>query len=391
MTTHYRTPLRPTHFHPRTAPLCLQFRWGPWAGYAAPLCYGDSAMEYTALRNAAGVYDLCPMTKYRITGPDAQDYLNRLTLRDVGKLAPGGVHYTAWCDDAGKVVDDGTLFRLSPTDFRICCQERHLPWLLDSAFGYDVKVHEETDDIASLSLQGPCSASVLRAAGFDIDSLKSFRCQTFPFGRGLMISRTGFTGDLGYELWCDPADALALWDLLMEKGAPWGIRPIGSDALNIARLEAGFIVAGLDFTPVQHAVRANRARSPLELGLDWMIGWDKGPFTGRAALLREKEQGSEWALVGLDIPGNIPAEGAILYHKQKSEAGTITAAAWSPTLKANIAIAQVKARFVQGNDLWVEIYAMRELHYEKLMLKAAVVPRPFFLPDRRRATPPGVF
>lgn len=391
MNTHYRTPLRPTHFHPRTAPLCLLYRWGAWAGFAAPLCYGDAAMEYTALRNAAGLYDLCPMTKYRISGPEAQDYLNRLTLRDVSKLPPGGVHYTAWCDDAGKVIDDGTLFRLAPDDFRLCCQERHLPWLLDSAFGLNVKIREETDEVAALSLQGPCSASVLRAAGFDIDDLRPYRCQTVPFGKGLTISRTGFTGDLGYELWCDPADALPLWDRLIEAGAPWGIRPVGSDALNIARIEAGFLIAGMDFTPVHQALRPDRARSPLELGLGWMIAWDKGPFTGRAALARERAQGSAWALVGLDIPGNIPAGGAILYHRKKAEAGTVTSAAWSPALKANIAIAQVRAEHVQGKDLWVEIHALRELHYEKLMLPVTVVPRPFFTPDRRRATPPGRF
>jgi aminomethyltransferase len=387
---HYRTPLRTTPFHPRTAAANRLNRWGAWAGFTTPLCFGDPAMEHTAIRNAATLYDLCAMVKYRITGPEAAAFLNRLTLRDAGKLTPGGVHYTAWTDDAGKLLDDGTLFRLGPDDFRLCCQERHLPWLLDSAEGFRVTVAEETDAVAALSLQGPCAAAVLIAAGCAVETLRPFRHAAFPLAGGTVrISRTGFTGDLGYELWMDPGLALPVWDALMAAGAPWGIRPVGTDALNLARIEAGFVITGMDFIPADQCLREDRARSPFEMGLDWLIAWDKGPFTGRRALAAERRTGSRWAFVGLDIPGNIAAEGAILYHKARVEAGTVTAAAWSPTLKANIAMAQVEARYVQGGSLWVEIYALRELHYEKLMLPATVVPRPFLNLERRRATPPG--
>ena len=390
--THFKTPLRQTPFHPRTAPANLLNRWGPWAGHMTPLCFGDAAMEHTAIRNAASLYDLCPMIKYRITGPDAADFLNRLTLRNATKLAVGSVHYTAWCDDEGKVLDDGTLFRHAAQDYLLCCQERHLPWLRASALGYDVRVDEQTDIIAALSLQGPCSATVLHAAGFDVTALQPFRIQRFPFASGeITISRTGFTGDLGYELWLQPALALPLWDHLMTAGAPWGLRPIGTDALNLARIEAGFIIANSDFIPADQALREDRVRSPFELGLAWMIDWDKGHFTGRRALLAERENGSDWALVGLDVPGNVSAQGSILYHGKKREAGFVTAAAWSPSTKRSLAIAQVQARYRKGDDLWVEIYALRELQYVKLMLPVTVAQRPFFNPPRKRATPPGRF
>lgn len=388
--THFRTPLLQTPFHARTAAANVLNRWGPWGGYMTALCFGDVDMEYTAVRNAASVYDLCPMVKYRITGPGAAAYLNRLTLRDAARLAVGGVQYTAWVDDQGKLLDDGTLFRQGPQEYLICCQERHLPWFLDSALGFDVAVVEVSEEIAALSLQGPCSASALAAAGFDVSALKPFRMVTLPFqGAQITISRTGFTGDLGYELWMTPDQALPLWDHLFAAGVPFGIRPIGSDALNLARIEAGFIIAGMDFVPAHHALREDRPRSPLEMGLGWMIDWDKGHFTGRRALAAEKARGSDWVLLGLDVPGNVSAEGAILYHDKRVEAGFVTAAAWSPALKANVAIAQVKARYAEATSLWVEIYALRELQYAKLMLQVTPTERPFFNPARRRATPPG--
>ena len=387
--THYETPLLQTPFHARTSAANKMHSWGPWAGYASVLTYEDLAMEHSSIRNAASVYDLCPMVKYRIEGPEAMAFLNRLTVRNVAKLSVGGVHYTVWCDDAGHLIDDGTLFRLSPDRFRLCCQERHLPWLLDSAYGFDVAIREETEEVAALSLQGPTSASVLAAAGFDVTGLKPFRMADFAFvGEQVTISRTGFTGDLGYELWTVPELALPLWDHLFASGALHGLRPIGSDALNIARLEAGFIITGYDFTPAPQCVREDRLRSPVEMGLGWLIDWEKGHFTGRRALMRAKPK---WAFVGLEVDGNIGAEGAILYHDQKTEVGVITGACWSPTLKKSIALAQVQVAHAAGGNLWAEIYALRELHYAKMMMRARVVDRPFFQPDRRRATPPARF
>ncbi len=385
-------PLLQTPFHKRIAKANVLNEWGAWGGYTTALAVQDAEMEYTAIRNAASVYDLCPMVKYRIAGPDACAYLDRLTVRNVGRLPRGAVHYTIWCDDAGKVLDDGTLFHMPDGSYRLCCQERHLPWLLDAALGFDVTVAEVTTAIAALSLQGPCSASVLRAIGFDIDALKPFRIIEVPFDGGtLTISRTGFTGDLGYELWTASAHALPLWDALMTAGEPWHIRPIGTAALDLARIEAGFIVAGTDFVPAEQALREDRVRSPFELSLDWMIDWDKGHFNGRRALLAEREgKTSQWSLVGLDINSNVSAEGSLLYAKQKTEVGFVTSAAWSPSAKRSVALAQVR-RGTRADTLWVEVYALRELQYVKLMLKAEVVPRPFFAPARRRATPPGVF
>jgi aminomethyltransferase len=334
------------------------------------------------------------MVKYRIRGKDAAACLNRLTVRDAAKLPVGGVHYTIWCDDAGKVIDDGTLFRLGPDEFRICCQERHLPWLLDSAFGFEVEIAEVTEEIAALSLQGPCTATVLAAAGFDVSDLRPFRMRSFAFDGGeIAISRTGFTGDLGYELWTAPEHALALWDHLFAAGAPWGIRPIGTRALDMARIEAGFIITNMDFVPAHQAVREDRVRSPFELGLDWLISWDKGHFTGRRALLAEKARGSDWAFVGLDIEGNVPAEHALIYHDRRREVGHITAAIWSPTCKRNIALAHLRRPYhaERPGRLWVEVYAMRELQYVKLMLRATLCERPFFKPARRTLTPPAAF
>lgn len=389
---HFETPLLQTPFHPRTAAASRLYDWVPWAGYASVATYDDAEMEYSAIRNAATVFDLCPMVKYRIEGPDAAAFLDRLTVRRASALTPGGVHYTVWCDDAGHLIDDGTLFRLGPDRFRLCCQERHLPWLQDSAQGFDVGVADETADVAALSLQGPTSASVLAAAGIDVSALRPFRMIEVPLGGGrLMISRTGFTGDLGYELWTTPDRALTLWDILFEAGAPYGIRPIGSAALDTARLEAGFILANVDFIPAHQCLREDRLRSPLEMGLGWLVDWDKGHFNGRRALVRERETGGRWVFLGLEVEGNVAAAGAVLYHARTTEAGMVTGACWSPTLKTSVALAQVERRFADARNLWAEIYALRELHYAKLMVRVRPAARPFFRSDRRRATPPLPF
>lgn len=393
---HFTTPLKTTPFHARISAANRLNAWGPWAGYATALVFDDEAMEHTAIRNQASLYDLSPMTKYRIAGPDALAFLDRLMIRNVAKLPVGAVHYTAWCDDDGKVLDDGTLFRLGEDDFRLCCQERHLPWLIDSAFGFDVTIGDETEAVAAMSLQGPCSFAVLKRAGLDsVAALKPFRLADFDLGGiPVTISRTGFTGDLGYELWIAPEHALALWDRLIEAGSLHGLRPVGTNALNLARIEAGFIIANMDFVPADIAVRADRVRSPFEIGLDWMIDFDKGHFNGRRALLAEKENASSiWALVGLDIDGNVPADHAIVYAGKTREVGVVTAAAWSPATKRNIALASLERPFhaERSDDLWVEIYALRELQYHKLMVRARVADRPFFSHPRRRATPPAEF
>lgn len=393
---HFRTPLMETPFHPRLAALAETNDWYGWAGMKSLHSVYDEELEYFAIRSTAALFDISPMVKYRVRGPGSEAMLNRLTLRDVRKLAPGRVHYTAWCDDEGHVLDDGTLFRLGAEDFRLCCQGRHLPWLLDTAAGFDCTVADETDAIAGLALQGPVSFAVLEAAGLAAAStLKPFQVRDFLHEGGqVTISRTGFTGDLGYELFVPAALALSLWDRLWSAGQPLRLKPIGYNALNRARIEAGFIVAGADFTPADQAIRADRARMPDEIGLDWMVDLTKTAFTGRRAILAARAKGTlSHILVGLDIADNTPAEGAIVYHRKRREAGVVSAAIWSPTLKRNIAIASLDRPYGSRitDDLWVEIYAMRELRYAKLMKPARIVPRPFLVLPRRSATPPGRF
>jgi aminomethyltransferase len=393
---HFRTLRRDTPFQPRIDALAKTNEWYSWAGYRAPHSLWDEELEYFAIRSQAALFDISPMTKYRIKGRDAEAFCNKVTLRDVSKLKPGRVHYTAWCDDEGYVLDDGTLFRLSETRFRLCCQERHLPWLLDSAVGLDVSVEEETEAVAGLALQGPTSCAVLRTAGFDgIDRLKVFDLAAFPHEGGeVTISRTGFTGDLGYELFVESGRALSLWDRLMEAGEPHGIRAIGYTALNRARLEAGLIVANSDFVTAEHAIRADRRRRPDEIGLGFMVDLEKGHFNGRRGIVTARRANRlRHVLVGLEIEGNIPAEHAIVYHRGHQEVGLVSAAMWSPMAKRNIAIASLDRPFgdTVQDDLWVEIYAMRELRYERLMKKAKVVPRPFLRLERRTANPPANF
>jgi aminomethyltransferase len=393
---HFRTLRLGTPFQPRLDALAKTSDWYNWAGYRAPHSLWDEELEYFAIRSQCALFDISPMTKYRIEGPDAEAFCNKVTLRDVAKLKAGRVHYTAWCDDEGFVLDDGTLFRLSQTRFRLCSQERHLPWLLDSAAGFEVTVKEETEEVAGLALQGPTSFAVLRAAGFaGVETLKVFDLAAFPHKGGTVtISRTGFTGDLGYELFVGRESALSLWDRLVQAGELYGVRAIGYTALNRARLEAGLIVANADFVTAEHAVRANRTRMPDEIGLGFMIDAKKGHFNGRRAILEARARKTlRHVLVGLEIEGNIPAEHAIVYHRKKTEAGLVSAAMWSPMAKRNIAIASLDRPYGETvtEDLWVEIYAMRELRYERLMKRARIVPRPFIKLGRRTATPPADF
>ncbi|CCV11150.1 aminomethyltransferase family protein [Mesorhizobium sp. STM 4661] len=399
--SHFRALRRGTPFQPRIDALARTNDWYNWAGYRAPHSLWDEELEYFAIRSQAALFDISPMTKYRIEGKDAEAFLNRVTLRDVTKLKSSRVHYTAWCDDEGFVLDDGTLFRLSPTRFRLCSQERHLPWLLDGAIGFDVTVEEETEAVAGLALQGPTSFAVLRDAGFSgVEQLKVFDLADFPHDGGaqgigqVTISRTGFTGDLGYELFVPAEQALSLWDRLMAAGELRGIRAVGYTALNRARLEAGLIVANADFVTAEHAIRADRLRMPDEIGLGFMIDLEKGHFNGRRAILEARVKNRlRHVLVGLEIEGNIPAEHAIVYHRKSQEVGLVSAAMWSPMAKRNIAIASLARPFddTMVDDLWVEIYAMRELQYQKLMKRAKVVPRPFIKLDRRTANPPADF
>lgn len=382
-----------TAFHSRTDEANLLNRWHSWKGYTTSDAYFDAALEYFACRNATGVFDLCPMTKYRITGPDALDFLDRLVTRDMKKINVGRVAYVVWCNDAGKVIDDGTIFHLSEGEYRLCSYGRHLAWFRAAAIGFDVTVVDETDAVAALAVQGPTSCAILKDFGLTgIENLKPFGLTFFDFGGAtLMVSRTGFTGDLGYEMWVDPHAAESLWDGLFDAGRLRGIRPMGSEAYEMARIEAGFLQAEVDFLPADDVVRPGRSRSPYELGLDWLVDLNKANFNGRRALAREKRQNlSVWRMVKLNIEGNKPATSSFVYAGKKKQVGFVTSAMWSPVAKQNIALATVQEPYAtNGTPLYAEIYYQRELNWSRLMAPCEIVDKPFWDPPRRRATPPA--
>ncbi len=384
-------------FHARLKELDTVNEWHEWKGYSSPNELYCMDTEYFAIRNSTAVFDLTPMTKYRITGPDSLDYLNRLVTRDMAKIRPGRVAYAVWCDDQGQVIDDGTIFHLRDGEYRLCSQERHYAWLTAATIGFDVTITHETADVAALAVQGPTSFSVLSNMGLEgLEELKPFGLTHFEFeGTELMVSRTGFTGDLGYELWIEPDKAEALWDALFDAGKLFGIRAIGTHALEQARIEAGFLAAYMEFLPADETVRTGRSRSPLELGLEWLVDFKKPNFNGRRALAEEKRNGSTWRLLKLDIEGNKPAHHSYIFSDERASRdhiGFITSATWSPVCKQNIALGTVRTRQIRpGDNVWVEIYYQREMHWNRKMAKATVVDKPFWFPPRRGATPPGPF
>ncbi len=389
ITSPRETMLLTTPFHSRVAAMCPINEWGNWMGYTTPNAYFDVELEYFAIRSTTGVFDLSPMNKYRISGPDAEAYLNRMLTRNISKLGIDRVCYAVWCNDAGSMLDDGTIFRLGEQDFRLCSYQRADDWLQWCALGFNVTIDNESEDIAGLAVQGPTSCTVLTLLGCTgLDQLKPFGIAHFTFeGAPMMVSRTGFTGDLGYEVWVAPEQAEALWDQLFECGRDYLIKPIGGHALDLARIEAGFLQAHVDFVPAEESVRPGRTRSPLELGLEWLVDFSKPLFNGRLALLEEKARGSRYRFAMLDIEGNKPAEHSFILKGDKV-VGTVTSAAWCPTVKSNLAYAQIEAPHGNvGDVLTAEIYYQRELHWTRLMAPCTVIDGPLFNPQRRRQTP----
>ena len=387
------TMLLTTPFHSRVEAMCDVNDWGNWMGYTTPNAYFDVELEYFAIRSTTGVFDLSPMNKYRITGPDAEAYLNRMVTRDVSKIRVNRVGYAVWCNDAGEVMDDGTIFRLGQDDFRLCSYQRADEWFEWCKLGFDVTISNETEDLAALAVQGPTSCTILSLLGLeDLNQLKPFGIAYYTFnGASLMVSRTGFTGDLGYEVWIAPEHAEALWDQLFELGRDYLIKPIGSYALDIARIEAGFLQAHVDFVPAEEVVRPGRARSPLELGLEWLVDFKKPLFNGRSALLQEKAKGSRYRFALLDVEGNKPAHHSFIL-KGDQQVGTVTSAAWCPTAKSNLAYAQIEMPHgAVGDELVAEIYYQRELHWTRLLAPCKVIDAPLFNPKRRRQTPAPPF
>jgi len=384
--------LKESPFYPREEVLNIRNAWSAWNGYKFADYYYDAEYEYFCIRNTCGTYNICPMQKYRITGRDAEAMLNRMVTRDVAKQAINRVAYVVWCTDEGRMIDDGTIFKLASDKFMLTCGSPCNAWLEMSAFGFDdVTVTDVSDEIAALALQGPTSCAVLKNLGLDgIDTAKPFDIMRFPFrGDTLMVSRTGFTGDLGYELWINPELALELWDALYAAGENYGIHPFGEAATNMARLEAGFIMPAMEFNEALRTIHFEHDQTPFELSLGWLVDFKKPHFSGRSALLKEKARGPRYTLTKLDIEGNKPAEGSYIYKNKgcTRDIGYVTSAMWSPAVKANIALAMIRTEHLQG-DMWAEIYYEKELRQYSKIAKCTVKKKPFWTPARAKATPP---
>jgi aminomethyltransferase len=393
--------LKTTPFHPRTSKLCLPQNWRRWAGYLVAGSYELTLdREYWAIRNAAALIDVTPLIKYIIRGKDAAALLHRVTTRNIHKMSVGQVYYTGWCDEEGKMIDDGTVTRLDEQTFRLTAAEPNLRWLLMNAVGMELEIREVTDDVAALSFQGPNSRQVLNKVTDRPVDLKYFRLMTNKIcGKDVAISRTGYTGDLGYEIWMDNEGALPVWDALMEAGADYGIAPAGILAMDMARVEAGLFMLEVDYTSTTHAWIEPQKSSPFELGLDWTVALDKpGYFVGRRALEREKREGSAWKLMGLEVewegmeqlfksvglPPQIPGmavRGSLPIMAGNVQVGYASTSTWSPLLKKYIALAHLQKPYYEvGTNLRMEI----TVEHHRQHAPARVVKLPFYEPEWKK-------
>jgi len=395
-----------TAVHERTFALCESLNYREWSGYYAVSAYeGHHEHEYNAIRNAAALIDVSPLFKYLVTGTDAARFVDRLITRDVGKMTAGQVFYTPWCDEHGHVIDDGTVSRLGETRFRWTAADPSLRWFRQNAAGLDVHVEDISEELAALALQGPTSARVLGAVSdAAIERLKYFRVTSGTIGGVRVdISRTGYTGDLGYEIWMPAQHAVRVWDALMEGGKPFDIKPAGMLALDVARVEAGLLLIDVDFFSSKKALIDSQKYTPYEMGLGRLVSLDKGRFIGQQALAREHAAGPRRQIVGLQVDWNAveqiyerlglaPAVGAtasriaVPVYKGGRQVGKATTTTWSPVLKRMIALATVdRPHFSNGTALEMEL-TVEAVRYR---VPAAVVPMPFFNPPRKTATPPG--
>lgn len=386
----FTKPLLETPFHERTFEACYNNDWYRWAGYKIAREYSNTELEYTAMRNTAGVLDITPMHKYDIKGTDAIKFVDKLVTRNVTEINSGQVMYIIWCNEDGNVIDDGTVFCFNSNHLRIFCAERNLNWFSDTAIGFNVEVEDVSDTIAALAFQGPLSCKILNLLNVkDIENLKPFYFDNFDLnGCKVTISRTGFSGDLGYEIWCKNEDAINVWDSLFTFNRDYKVLPAGMNALEMVRVEAGFIQPNADFMSAEQALRPNRMRNPYELGMGWLVDLNKNYFTGKKNLVNLKKKTLTKKLVGLDIQGDKPAIGSVLYDKNKKEIGIVTAGMWSPSLKSNIAFGYVdKDHMKIGSKVFAEIYHPEELEYKKIWAECSVVKKQFFNPPRRHKVP----
>ena len=393
-----------TALHERTAPLNRKHNWREWSGYLAASAYADSARhEYNAIRQQAALIDVSPLYKYIVSGPDAVRLIDRVIVRNATKIQPGQVIYTCWCNEAGKVLDDGTIARLDDDSFRWTSAEPHLRWIGLNSRGLDVKVQDVSEQTAAIALQGPLSRAVLSdLTDADWSGLGYYRRQSARAGAiDLDVSRTGYTGDLGYELWVDAAQAVALWDRLVEVGRPYGITAAGMLALDMARLEAGLILIEVDYTSAKHALAPEQSYSPFEIGLGRLVNMGKeADFVGRRELAAEVESGAApRRLVGLQIDWDgierlyeaqhLPIHVSPVTWREQvpvyaagRQVGRATSGTFSPTLKKHIALASVDAGFEPAGS-HVQLEWTVEGHRGRV--NAIVAPLPFFDPPRKRA------
>jgi aminomethyltransferase len=392
-----------TPFHPRTSELCSSLFYKDWAGYYT-VCSYDTCheREYYALRNAAGLIDVSPLYKYEVYGKDAAAFLSRVMVKDIRKLEVGRCTYLCWCDDYGKVLDDGTVFRLDDTHFRVAAAEPTLSWLMRQSRRFDVTIEDSTDKIGTLSLQGPNSREILKnVSDADMDSLAYFGLvQARLDGVDALISRTGYTGDLGYEIWVAREHALEVYDAIMAGGHDYRIQPAGLDAMDVTRIEAGYIMNGIDYFSSNTCLIESRKSTPYEIGLGWAVDLDREPFIGQDVLKAEKAKGSAWATVGLvfdwpaferlfgefglppQLPGGVWRSPVPVYDKKDTQIGQGTSGAWSPILKDNLALATVKPAYAEpGTVLQIEV----TVEYERRRVPAVVTKTPFFDPPRKKA------
>ena len=392
-------------FHARTLPLAGSLSFRDWAGYYAVSAFeAHHEHEYNAIRNGCGLIDVSPLFKYHLHGPDAQALVDRVITRDASKMAVGQVYYTPWCDDDGKVIDDGTVARLGADRFRMTAADPNLRWLLEHARGLNIAVEDVTEQVAALALQGPSSARLLAAVSdVPVGALKYFRAATGTIaGVPVEVTRTGYTGDLGYEVWMPWAQALTVWDTLVDAGRAHVLRPAGMLALDVARVEAGLLLTDVDFHSSRKASIPSQMYSPYELGLGRLVSLEKvSPFAGRAALAKEHAAGHRREIVGLEVhwpeveaiyqsvglPPSVPAaasRAAVPVYRDKTQVGRATSTAWSPTLKKLVALATIdRPHFVPGSRLQMEI----TVEATRYTATATVVPTPFLKLDRRTAPP----
>ena len=395
-----------TPLHERTFPLCESLNYREWSGYYTVSAYeSHHEHEYNAIRNAAALIDVSPLFKYMVTGPDAARLVDRLITRDVAKLSVGQVFYTPWCDEHGKVIDDGTVSRLGEETFRWTAADASLRWFSQNAEGMNVRIEDVSEEIAAVALQGPTSARLLSAvADADLATLKYFRVTSGTIaGVPVDISRTGYTGDLGYEIWMPAARALDVWDALMQGGRPFDIKPAGMLALDVARIEAGLLLIEVDFFSSRKAMIPSQMYTPYELGMERLVSADKGRFIGQRALRAAHARGPARQIVGLEIDWNeveklydgaglAPAVAATAsrvatpVYRNGTQIGKATSTTWSPVLKRMIALASVdRPHYAEGTELQFEMTVEAVRH----RVRARVVKTPFFNPSRKTATPPA--